>query len=182
MAHFLPLVAGLLMLAGTHARDVADHSMHQGSLSQYIGFDASKSSLDDYNEFLIPRFNRTKHGGKPDALSNHNGGAEHGPASVIGKSAHPTAPVQDSMALASIRGEPLIAKDFIPSKIVDKEEEGATQKVFVNDNSVPIGMSAVGVSLLMLAAMLGGIRMGRGLQQATAFASSGGHESSMSTA
>jgi len=55
------------------------------------------------------------------------------------------------------------------------------QKVLANDNSLPIGMSAIGVSLLMLAAMLG-VRMRRGLQQATAFASSGGHESGMSIA
>merc|ERR1719331_3100749 len=44
-----------------------------------------------------------------------------------------------------------------------------------------IGMSAIGISLLLLAAMLG-VRMRRGLQQATTFASSGGHESDMSTA
>jgi hypothetical protein len=40
----------------------------------------------------------------------------------------------------------------------------AVQKVFANDNSMPIGMSAIGVSLLTLAAMLG-VRMRRGLQQ-----------------
>jgi len=42
-------------------------------------------------------------------------------------------------------------------------------------------MSAVGVSLLTLAAMLA-VRMRRGLQQAPAYAGSGGHESDMSTA
>jgi CspA family cold shock protein len=61
------------------------------------------------------------------------------------------------------------------------EEDRAVQKVFANDNSMPIGMSAIGVSLLTLAAMLG-VRMRRGLQQATAFASTGGHESDMSFA
>jgi hypothetical protein len=77
---------------------------------------------------------------------------------------------QDSMAFTSVRGEPLITKDFNPPKIVDKEAE-----------SSPIGMFAIGVSLLTLAAMLGA-RMQRGLQQATAFASSDGHESDMSIA
>merc|ERR1740127_198300 len=54
-------------------------------------------------------------------------------------------------------------------------------KVLASHNSMPIGMSAIGVSLLALAAMLG-VRMRRGLQQATTFASSDGHESDMSTA
>jgi hypothetical protein len=180
MAHFLPLVVGLLMLAGTHASDVADRSMHQGFLSQYMGSDASKPSLDDYNKFVTPWFNHMKHGGALDAPSYYNGAAEHDPATMFDKAAHPTTPAQDSMA-TSVRREPLIAKDSNPSKIVDKEEVRAAQKVFANDNSVPIGMYAIGVSCLTLAAMLG-VHMRRGLQQATAFASSGGHESDISIA
>jgi len=136
MAHFLPLVAGLLMFAGAHASDVADRSMYQGFLSQHMGSDVSKSSLDDYNKFVTPRFSHIKHGG-----AHETGGA----------------------------------------KIVDKEAERAMQKVLANDNSLPIGMSAIGVSLLTLAAMLG-VRMRRGHQQATAFASRYGHESDMSIA
>jgi len=93
-----------------------------------MGSDASKTSLDDYNKFVTARFNHMKHGGAPDALSHHNGPAEHDPATVFDKSAR------------------------------------AVQKVFANDNSMPIGMSAIGVSLLTLAAMLG-FRMRRGLQQ-----------------
>jgi len=50
-----------------------------------------------------------------------------------------------------------------------------------NHSHMPIGMSAIGVSLLTLAAMLGA-RMRRGLQQATNLVSSGGHESNMSVA
>jgi hypothetical protein len=117
------------MFAGAHGSDVADRPMHQGFLSQYMGSDTSKTSLDDYNNFVTPRFNHMKHG----------------------------------------------------PKIVDKEEQRAVQKVLATDNSMRIGMSAIGVSLLTLAAMLG-VRMRRGLQQATAFASSGGHESDMSFA
>merc|ERR1719174_86808 len=138
--------------------------MHQGFLSQYMGSDASKNSHDDYNEFVTPQFNHIKHGGAPDALSHHNG-----PATMFDKSVHPTAPAQDSMIFTSVRGEPLITQDFNPPKIVDKEEERAMQKVFANDNSMTIGMSAIGVSLLTLAAMLG-VRMRRGLQQAIALA------------
>jgi uncharacterized protein with ATP-grasp and redox domains len=55
------------------------------------------------------------------------------------------------------------------------------QKVLINDNSMPFGMSSIGFSLLTLAAMLG-LRMRRRLQQATAFASSGGHRADMSIA
>jgi len=66
-------------------------------------------------------------------------------------------------------------------KIVDKEEERAVQKMFTIDNSMPIGMSAIGVSFFMLAVMLG-VRMRRALHKAAAFASSGGHESDMSIA
>jgi DnaJ-domain-containing protein 1 len=179
MAHLLPLVAGLLMIAGTHASDVADRSMHRGFLSKYLGSDASKTSLGDYNKFMTPRFNHMKHGGAPDALSHHNGPAEHAPATVFGKSADPTALAQDVMAFTSVKGKPLITKDFNTPKIADEEEERAMQKVPANHNSMPIRMSAIGVSLLTLAAMLG-VRMRRGLQQATAFASSNGHESDMS--
>jgi len=142
MSHLLPLVAGLLMLADAHASDVTDSSMHRGFLSKYMGSDASKTSLGDYSTFVTPRLNHLKHGGSPDALSYHNGAAEHGPATVFDKSPHPTAPAQDSMA---------------------------------------IGMFAIGVSLLTLAAMLG-VRMRRGLQHASAFASSDRHESDMSIA
>merc|ERR1719388_369208 len=42
----------------------------------------------------------------------------------------------------------------------------SVQKLLTNNNSMPIGMSAIAVSLLTLAAMLG-VRMRRGLQQAT---------------
>jgi len=130
MAHFLPLVGGLLLFAGADASDVADRSMQQGFLSQYKGSDASK--------FVTSRFNHMKH--------------------------------QDSMAFTSAKGEPLITKDLDQPKIVDKEAESSS-----------IGMFAIGVSLLSLAAMLGA-RMQRGLQQATAFASSNGHESDLSIA
>jgi photosystem II protein len=133
MALFLPLVAGSLMLAGAHASDFADRSMHQGFLSKYMGSDASKTSLDDYNKFVTPQ--------------------------------------------SGVRVEPRSTKDFNPAKIVAQEEERAMQKVLANDNSLPIGMPAIGVSLLTLAAMLG-VRMRRGQQQA----SSDGHESDMSIA
>merc|ERR1719506_3575046 len=99
-----------------------------------MGSDASKTSLGDYNKFAMHRFSHMTHAGAPDALSHHNGPAEHGPA------------IYDSQQVNS---------------------------------SMPLALSAMGVALLTLAAMLG-VRMRRGLQQATAFASGGGHESDMS--
>jgi len=166
---------------GAQASDVADRSMHQGFLSQYMASDASKTSLAEYNKFVIPRLNHMEYGGAPDSPSHHSGPAEHGSETWFGNSADPKAPTQDSVAFTSVRGEPLITKDANPPKIIDKEEERAVQKVLANDKSMPIGMSAIGVSLLVLAAMLG-VRMRRELQQAAAFARSVWHESDMSIA
>jgi len=106
-----------------------------------MGSDASKTSLGDYNKFAMHRFNHMTHAGTPDALSQYSGPAEHGPA------------MYDSHQMdANGRGE------------------RAAQKLLANDSS-PIGLSVIGVSLLTLAAMLG-VRIRRGLQ----------HESDMSVA
>merc|ERR1719353_780493 len=84
--------------------------------------------------------------------------------------------------MASAREEPKInTKRFEPSEIVDKKESKAAQTLLANDSGMPLGLSAIGVSLLMLAAMLG-IRIRRGSQQATTFDNGGGHESEMSGA
>jgi len=178
MAHLLNLVAGVLMHAGAQSSDMADSSMHQGFLSKYSGSDASKTSLSDYHKFVTHRFNHMKYGGAPDALSHHNGLGEFDASTMVTKPAHPAAPAQDSMALMSAWEQPMIAKnDFDPPNIVDKEEEEkAAQKVFAKHSSMAVGLSAIGVSLLTLAAMLE-VRMRRGLQQTTTLASSSGHES-----
>jgi hypothetical protein len=86
------------------------------------------------------------------------------------------------MAFTSARGEPQInTKRFEPPEIVDKEELKAAQKLFARDSSMPLGLSAIGVSLLMLATILG-VRIRRGMQQATTFANGAGHESERSVA
>ena len=187
------------MFAGVKASDVADRSMHQGFLSRHMGSDASKTSLGDYNKFAMHRYNQMAHAGAPDVLSR-NGFAEHGPAvygsqqvnangryggisasTVFNKQAH-AAPAQDSMAFTSASGEPQIStKRFEPPEIVDKKESKAAQMLLPNDSSMPLALSAIGVSLLMVAAMLG-VRSRRGSQQATTFANGGGHESDMSVA
>ena len=109
-----PAETGLLMLAGAQADDMADRSVLQRFLSKYMTSDTSKTSVDDYNKFMVHRFNNVKHGGAPDAFSQYNGPAEHGPAIdvMFDKSSHPTALAQDSMAFTSARGEPFAsAKD-----------------------------------------------------------------------
>jgi hypothetical protein len=73
--------------------------------------------------------------------------------------------VPDSMAFTS-------AKDLNTAKIADREEKQAVQNLLANDSTKPITLSAIGVGLLSLAAMLG-VRMWRGLQQTTVVASSG---------
>ena len=123
MAHVLPLMSCLFVFAAVvHASDVADRSMHQGFLSQYMGSDASKTSLGDYNKFAMHRFNQMMHAGASDVLSHHNGLAEHGPgiydsqqvdangrygeirASTMFDKQAPAAPAQDSMAFTSAGG------------------------------------------------------------------------------
>merc|ERR1719247_514266 len=200
MAQLLPLVAVVVMFAGAQAGDMADRSLLQGLRSEYMGSDASKTFLGDYNKFMTHPFSHMKHGGAPEARSHHNGPAEHGSpiydsqgvdangqhggmgASIVfDKPARPAALGQGSVAFSSVSMEPLInTKDFDLPKVVDKEEEKAMQKLLAAARKMPAGMSAIGVSLFVLVTMLG-VRMRRGQQQATAFASSGVHESGMST-
>merc|ERR1719353_1361249 len=92
MAYVLPLVSGLLVFAGVEASDVAERSMHQGFLSEYIGSDASKTSLGDYNKFAMPGFNQMTH----------------------------EVPAQDSMAFGHERFEPPEIVDKKKSKAAQK--------------------------------------------------------------
>merc|ERR1719426_549033 len=91
------------------------------------------------------------HAGAPEALSHHNSQQVHANGRYGGISA---------------------------STVFDEQAHAAP---VANDSSMPLGLSAIGVSLLTIAAMLG-VRIRRGLQQATTFASGGGHESDMSVA
>jgi hypothetical protein len=63
-----------------------------------------------------------------------------------------------------ISASPLVDSPFAP-KIADKEEERATQNLLANDNNMHLGLSAIGVTLLTLAGLLG-VRMRRGVQSA----------------
>merc|ERR1719271_1041929 len=104
------------------------------------------------------------HARAPDVLSHNDGLAEHGPS------------IYDPQ-----REQQINTKKFEPPEILDKEELKAAQKLLANDSSMPLGLSALGVSLLTIAGMLG-VRIRRGLQQATTSACGGGHEFDMSVA
>merc|ERR1719506_1032113 len=66
-----------------------------------------------------------------------------------------------------VRASTVFDKPSHSAAVVQAEEKKAVQKLLTNDRGMGIGMPAIGVSLLALAAMLG-VRMRRGLQQATA--------------
>merc|ERR1719398_326554 len=107
--------------------------------------DATKSSMNEYDKFIIASVNRGKHGNGPDALAHHNNLAEHGPA------------VEDP-------NTPIIA---------EREEKQAVQKKLADDSSSPFSVSAIGVALFSLVTMIGvGIR--RKFQQTTVLASTSG--------
>merc|ERR1719310_327161 len=68
---------------------------------------------------------------------------------------------------------PISTKDFNPPTIADREEKQAVEKLVASDSSKPITLSAIGIGLLSLAAVLG-IRLQRRFQPATILASSNG--------
>jgi hypothetical protein len=70
-------------------------------------------------------------------------------------------------------------KNLEPQKISDKDEDKDAQELFTNVSNKHIGLSAIGVALLSVAAMVG-VRMRRGIQPPIALTSSGGHGIDMS--
>jgi hypothetical protein len=159
------LIAGLLFFVESQASDVADRSAFQGFLSKYMpaGSDASRSSMSDHDKFITSNLIHIKHGNGAKALSSQNNPAGPGPDMGI---SHVTIVDDKSVLLPS-------AQAFNAPTIADREEKQAMQKLFINDNSSPITLSAIGIGLLSLATMLG-VRLRRGLQPATVLSSNGG--------
>jgi tetratricopeptide (TPR) repeat protein len=158
---------------------MAERSEFQGFLSKYmpLGSDASKSSFDNYDEFLAHRFNYMKHGGTAKgsfASDNYPQNGLQGGINTALRPYEPAADSQDSMAFASSAIEPLATTmDADSPKITDKEER-AVQKLLGNDGKMMSGPAAIGVVLLSIAAMLGfGIRRRRGIRQDAMLPSSG---------
>jgi len=132
MVQFAVFMAGLLLIAESQASE-------EGFLSKS---DATKSSMNEYDKFIIASVNRGKHGNGPDALAHHNNLAEHGPA----------------------------VEDLNTPIIAEREEKQAVQKMLADDSSSPFSVSAIGVALFSLVSMIGvGIR--KKFQQATVVAS-----------
>jgi hypothetical protein len=111
------LLAGLTV-AESQASGATDRSGHQGFLSKYppSGSEAvyysSRSSLGDYDKFIVPNVKHAQLGNGPDALSLHKGSAGHG------------------------------AEDLDPRKIAHKEEEKDAQNLLVRGSHMPVALSA----------------------------------------
>jgi uncharacterized protein YerC len=200
----LIVVAGMFMCPGAHANDTADRFKHQDSPSKSVslGSDDLKTSLGVYSKFMADRFEYIKHAGGPDPLSIPSGHTDHNLGKVYSqhldmngnyggmsvstvfdspdttsrdKHREPTAYTQDSMAFTSASGQLLLDANYVyPTKKAEKEDKKALRKPLANPSKVSMGLLAIGVSVLSLAAMLGA-RMRRGMRSAAVFASSSSH-------
>merc|ERR1719506_2767415 len=96
------------------------------------------------------------------------------------KPAHPMAPTQDTIDFTPAQaGAFRTSKDLEPQKIANKREDKDVQRLFTNASNELMGLSAIGIALLLFAAMVA-LRMWRGMQPAIALASSGRHGIDMS--
>jgi aarF domain-containing kinase len=165
------LWAGLLMFSGVQARDIADGSKNHGLVSKYIAFqsESAKNSVGDTGKFMAYHLNHMD-GYVPVGYSNPRGDLDGAAPAITSpfmtysdNPVHPTAHLQD----------------FEPQTIVDEEEDKDVQKLFTNESSKPLGLSAIGVALLSFAAIIG-VRIRRGMQPAFALANSSVHGIDMS--
>jgi photosystem II oxygen-evolving enhancer protein 2 len=136
------LGTGLLFIAESQAGEVEDRSTLEGFLSKS---DASKSSMNEYDKFIIATVNRGRHGHGPDALAHHSNPAEHGPAIDDKPALHQIPQDQNSMKFTS-----------------------NTQ-----DSHSPLTLSAIGAALFSLVTIIG-VGISRKFQQATVLVSSSG--------
>jgi hypothetical protein len=126
MVQLAVLMAGLLLIAESQASE-------EGFLSKS---DATKSSMNEYDKFIIATVNRGKHGNGPDALAHHNNLAEHGPA-VADIKAVPNMAARDNDSSMPITlpaiGVGLLA---LVTMIVARMRTGATSVIApgLNDN------------------------------------------------
>jgi len=144
--------------------DIADSSKPQGFLSKSrtSGSDASKATLDDYEKFMAANLSPAKTPAKYD-------------------------PAMDGM-LAARQEDLTSSEDFMPLRIVDRDEKKTVQKPLANDNNAaiafislialvlkysPMAWISIGVAFLTILMLLGvRIIKQRGLQTATVLSSS----------
>merc|ERR1719161_1983702 len=199
--------AGLLLLAGSQASDVAD----SGFLSQYmpVGTQRAPTSLNGYvpQGLSEAEYNAARTADKNKANQNKQrfpkgkatvniadwlktmeqkqtfkGEKVTGSGHTFAKAKFGNQAEYDKAAgrnpifggrfgkfilpaVSNVKHGPAAddTKDFELPKIAGEEEEKAAQKLYTNGNNTPITLSALGVGLLALAAMLGA-RMQRGLR------------------
>jgi len=158
------LVAGFVMAVQAQTGDIADSSKPQGFLSKSrtSGSDASKATLDDYEKFMAANLSPAKTPAKYD-------------------------PAMDGM-LAARQEDLTSSEDFMPLRIVDRDEKKTVQKPLANDNNAaiafislialvlkysPMAWISIGVAFLTILMLLGvRIIKQRGLQTATVLSSS----------
>jgi len=186
----------LLMAAGVQAKDMRGEGNLRGLPHKYIddlaahfkGAEAPKTSLANYNKLISPRRKHMMHGSGPDALSrSHKNFAEVGlaggsfvsneddkPSMILdGKPVHQTAQAKTYMPMPS-------TKDFDLPKIIDNVEKKSVQKPLTKDSNMPLGLFAIGFSVLSFVTMVGA-RLWRGTKSAIPLANSGGHVADMFT-
>ena len=76
--------------------------------------DATKSSMNEYDKFIIASVNRGKHGNGPDALAHHNNPAEHGPAVEDKPALYQTPQEKNSMAFTILGMQCMHASHSMP--------------------------------------------------------------------
>jgi len=143
MAQLAMLMAGLLLSAESQASDVAD----QGVQSKYM-------LVFGDDRFLPPAVAVPKTSEEPEASETT------------------THPNYDKFITSNLNRVKRGNEEFL-SKIADREEKQAVQKMLTSDSSNSTSACVLGMGLLSLVTMLG-VRLWRGMQQATVHASSGG--------
>jgi len=151
------VVAGMLILhSGLRGVQASDALISIGKFRS----ESSKSSIGDKGKFMAHHLNNMEHGGRSEASMDHDDPAEE----TTGVSSHADG-TWDSVGV-------------IAEASVDSEDKDVN-KLFTHASNKHIGLSAIGIALLSLAAMLG-VRMRRGMETAIDLASSSGHGIDMS--
>jgi drug/metabolite transporter (DMT)-like permease len=179
MVLLVAFLAGLLVLVESSEKAV--HSNPRGFLSQYLpsGSDATRIPFDQYDKFVVP--NRPHPAtGESHVVKAISDMGDKSFTIVSDKPFHATSQAQNSMGFRAAREESLLsAKDFELANRDGREEAEDVQTLLTNSNgNTPIALSAIGVGLLSLLAMLG-VRIWRGLQSSSVLASRGAFEADM---
>jgi hypothetical protein len=191
MAQLAVFIAGLLLIAASQASDVVDRSKPQGFLSKYMSSGASfapRAALPATRTVVFSGEDYASMDGPDMRLANRQGIARmmpfleskqvsSSPNVVLREQAQARrdtskSPVRDYDKFITATFNHVITNR--EQKVADKGEDKDVQKLLSNESNKPIGLCAIGVALLSLAAMVG-VRLRRGMQPLIALSSSDGH-------